>query len=104
MKFPMISIAFVLGTALFAGAALAQTGGTMAGPATGGEMSTAHMAMTADHGSGCPSAANQMSGGNSMAHDHMSGGAMSGGAMSGGSNHMAGANTTGCQSQAKTNK
>jgi hypothetical protein len=92
----------VITAAALSGAAFAQTGGSMAGPTTGGSMSSDHMAAA-----GCPKPAGHMSGG-AMADNHMSGGAMadnhmadnhmSGGAMASG-NHMA----TNCPPPPKSN-
>jgi len=104
-----------LAMSAFAFAALAQTGGSMSGPSTGGSMN--HMSSPATPG--CTSTQNHMAGGAMTGGDHMSGGSMAGGDhmaggsmaggdhMSGGSmaggNHMAAANNTGCQPAQKPN-
>ena len=114
MKFHTIPAALALSA--FAFAAAAQTGGSMSGPATGGD------GVPEPYGGSCglPGTENHMSGG---ASNHMAGGSMSGGGTTGGAmasgdhmsggDHMAGgamaqgnhmaAGDTGCQPAQKPN-
>lgn len=109
-------IPVALAFSAFAFAAIAQTGGSMSGPTTGGAMSSSnHMAApagctpTQNHmAGGAMASGDHMAGGSTSGGDHMAGGAMAGGdhmaggAMAGG-NHMA-ANSNGCPPAQKPNR